>query len=62
VNKSKKNPRIRKALILQISIQGLMRMLKTREPSEGSGTKGGVYCLGCRESINSLLRRWFVRR
>ena len=61
-NESKKNPRMGKALMLQISIRGRTRISRTRGPSEGSGTKDGVYCLECRGSMNSLSRRWFVRR
>jgi hypothetical protein len=56
-NESKKNPRMGKALMLQTSIRGHTRMSRTPGPSEGFGTKDGVYCLGCRGSMKSLLRR-----
>ncbi|PGH26699.1 hypothetical protein AJ80_01645 [Polytolypa hystricis UAMH7299] len=56
-NEFKKNPRIWKALMLPTSIRVRTRMSRTPGPSEGSGTEDGVYCLGCRGSMKSLLRR-----
>ena len=47
-NESKTNPRMEMALALQTSIQRPTKMSKTPGPSEGFGTKDGVYCLECR--------------
>jgi hypothetical protein len=57
VKESKKNPRIRKALILLILIRGYIRILRIPGLSKGFGIEDGAYYLGYYRSIKSLLRR-----
>ena len=56
VKESKTNPRMGKALVLSTLIRWRMRMSRTPGPSEGFGTEDGVYYLGCRGNMKSLLR------
>jgi hypothetical protein len=51
------NPLIGKVLMLLTSTQVRIKMSRTPGKSEGFRRKDGVYYLGCRRSIGSLLKR-----